>query len=701
MDMDLSAASEGLAHGYCLLWDQQLLWLHAVSDGLIALSYFVIPIALVRFIRRRPDVPFNSVFVCFCAFIVLCGATHLLGIWNIWVPDWWLTGTVKAATAIASVATAGLLIYLLPQAIALPSPAQLRAANAQLEAANAALRDEVAQRTAAQAALAAARAEAETMVEVRTAELATANASLRRSEMRYRAAVDATADFIWTVSPAGVPAANSGWAEFTGFSESELAVDRSHFVHPDDRDWVMRRWRHALESTERFDAQHRLRRPDGTWRHVQVTAVPVRDDAGRVVEWIGVHKDVSERIENEQRLRAMSEQLQQAQRLESVGRLAGGIAHDFNNLLTVITGASDALLHDLGPAHPSRVDAEDIVSAANRAAALTAQLLAYSRKQVLQARPVALDHTLAGLRDLLERLIGEQIRVEIMPSPAPAIVLADPNQLEQVILNMAVNARDAMPQGGTLTFEVAPVQMTEPPANEYFDLPPGDYVRLVVRDTGVGMDEGTRSQIFEPFFTTKERGRGTGLGLSMVYGIVRQSGGRIYVESQLGQGTRFTIFLPRSTAAVSDVSSNVVAPTIGGHGTVLVVEDAEDVRLFVVRMLQRAGYTVRAAADGIEAMALLARDASTIDLLLTDVIMPGMNGRELADRVVQDRPDIGVLFMSGYTDNAIVHHGVLDGRTPFIHKPFTTDELLAAVRRVLAERARPAGDARADGAHGA
>ena len=686
----MSLMIDGIAHGYCLFWDPALLWLHAGSDGIIAAAYFVIPVALVRFIRARRDLPFNSVFLCFVAFIFLCGATHALDVYNIWVPNWWLSGTVKAATAIVSVATAVLLMMLLPQAIALPSPAQLRSANDQLATANELLRAEAAAREEVTAALARAREGAEELVRVRTSELAASNTRLERSEARYRALVQSSADAVWTTAPNGEPTDVTQWSNFAGVSDASLSFGDSNVVHDDDRARVMQQWAQSLATEAPFDSQHRLARHDGSWRHVRVKAVPVRDARGHVLEWVGSHLDITTQVESSRQLAVLQEQLQQSQRLEAVGRLAGGVAHDFNNLLTVITGASTMVLDDMPHDHPSRCDVEDVVAAGTRAAALTAQLLAYSRKQVLQPHILDLNAILAEVHAMLRRLIGEQIHIDFITRADGWTVRADPSQLEQVILNLALNARDAMPNGGTITFETAQVTVDHDYSASHVGVTAGEYVMLAVSDNGTGMDDVTRSQIFEPFFTTKKVGAGTGLGLATVYGIVRQSGGHIYVYSELGLGTTFKIYLPRAEGSAT-VDTPIVGDALrhaGAGETILLVEDASDVREFVARVLTRAGYVVIKTDGPGAALAEIGRDGQRIDLLLSDVIMPGMNGRELANVVVQRRPEIAVLFMSGYTDNAIVHHGVLDPRTHFLHKPFSPDQLLQEVRRALRKEIR-------------
>jgi len=680
---------DGIPHGYCLLWNPNLLWLHAGADTIIAVAYFMIPLSLVQFIRRRRDVPFNAVFLCFGAFILLCGATHLLAVYNIWVPNWWLSGSVKALTALVSVATALILIRLLPQAIALPSPSQMKSANERLAGANVQLRAEALEREAAEKALSRANDDAEELVRVRTGELAQAKQLIERSEARYRALVNASADVVWTAEPDGHTLTFSEPWNDTFIALRTDVADRARIVHPEDRDEALAKWQHAIATGDKFESQHRLLAPGDVWRHVRVQAVPVRESDGTVREWVGSHLDVSAQVEASRQLEVMQEQLQQSQRLEAVGRLAGGIAHDFNNLLTVITGASTMVLEDMPRDNPSRRDVEDVVAAGTRAAALTAQLLAYSRKQVLQPQLIDVNLVLTDVQTMLRRLIGEQIVINVGTHAAGWLTVADPNQLEQVILNLALNARDAMQSGGTLTFETQQVLVSAEYSLAHLGVKPGEYVMLAVSDTGVGMDDVTRAQIFEPFFTTKAVGAGTGLGLATVYGIVRQSGGHIYVYSEPKLGTTFKIYLPRAEAedgsVVTRVSPRVTAA--GGGESVLLVEDALDVREFVARVLKRSGYLVQMADSPATAMQLLESSSTHYDLLLSDVIMPGMNGRELADIVVTQRPGIAVLFMSGYTDNAIIHHGVLDPRTNFLHKPFTPDQLLLEIRRALTDNA--------------
>src|SRR5947207_8550048 len=390
-----------------------------------------------------------------------------------------------------------------------------------------------------------------------------------------------------------------------------------------------------------------------------------------------------ERKRAEEALRQSEERLRQAQKMEAVGRLAGGFAHDFNNLLTVITSYSDLLPEDLGSDDPQRDDVVQIRKAAEGAAALTRQLLAFSRQQVLEPKVLDLKATIANTEKLLKRLIGEDVHLITALAPDLGAVKADPGQLEQIIINLAVNARDAMPTGGRLTIEAANVEMDEAYVRGHAPASPDRYVLLALSDTGIGMDEQTKARIFEPFFTTKEPGKGTGLGLATVYGIVKQSGGFIWVYSEPGRGTTFKIYLPRVDAPAEAGAAATPGDLPRGTETVLIVEDAAAVRAVMRHVLERQGYAVLEAASGAAALELAAGHAGPSHLLLTDVIMPGLSGRQLADRLTALRSDTRVLYASGYTDDAVVRHGVLESGIAYLQKPFTTESLARKVREVL------------------
>ena len=390
-------------------------------------------------------------------------------------------------------------------------------------------------------------------------------------------------------------------------------------------------------------------------------------------------------VERTGELRTSEEQLRQAQKMEAVGRLAGGVAHDFNNLLMVMRGYGELLLNRLDANDPLRRNAEEIQEAAKRATALTQQLLAFSRKQVLQPKVLELNAVVTEVEKMLRRLIGEDIELAATLDLALGRVKADPGQIEQIILNPAVNARDAMPQGGRLTLKTSNVTLDQAYARQHRGARPGPHVLLAVSDTGVGMDAETQSHIFEPFFTTKDAGKGTGLGLSTVYGIVKQSGGTIWVESAPGRGTTFEIYLPlvEKVAAGGELHPALPAPPPGGTETILVVEDEMSVRRLAAEFLGSNGHTVLEAQDGGEALQVCEEHRGPIHLLITDVVMPGMSGRELAVRLAGRRPEMKVIYMSGYTDDAIVQHGVLEEGIPFLQKPFSLDALARIVREGL------------------
>jgi signal transduction histidine kinase len=539
---DLFSSDGFMPHGHCYLWNPNMVRLHVISDAVTALSYTSIPLTLVYFARKRRDVPFHWMFWCFGLFIVACGATHYLEIWTLWNPTYWLSGVVKAITAAASLPTALLLVKLMPQALAIPTPSSLRAANERLKATTEELRS-------AQATL-------EKRIEERTSALREANEELTQ--------------------------------------------------------------------------------------------------------------EVSERRQAEEALRVSQTKLRHAQKMEAVGRLAGGVAHDFNNLLSVVLSYSDMLLERMAPDHPMFEELKQIEGAGVRAAALTQQLLAFSRQQVLQPKAVVLNDVIGGVDKMLTRLIGEHITIRTSLAPDLGLVHVDPTQMEQVIVNLVVNARDAMPRGGVIDITTANVD--------------SGHVLLTVTDHGEGMDAATLERIYEPFFTTKDLGKGTGLGLATVFGIVQQSGGRIDVDSAVGRGTTFRIYLPRISARTTETTDDAPQSAVAGTETILVVEDEAIVRDLVVQILERQGYTLLSASSGKEALELCERETRRIDLLVTDVIMPVMDGRELAERITALRPGIRVLLMSGYPNDVLRE---IDPDVQFLRKPIQPGPLAKRVREVL------------------
>jgi signal transduction histidine kinase/CheY-like chemotaxis protein len=397
-----------------------------------------------------------------------------------------------------------------------------------------------------------------------------------------------------------------------------------------------------------------------------------------------IRDEARERGRAEVALRATEEQLRQSQKMEAVGTLAGSIAHDFSNILSVVLGYTEAVLDAMKPDDPLRADVQEIAVAGGRARDLTRQLLAFSRQQVLEPKVIDLNEVFSAMLQMLTRLVGEHIELLFLPGEELGRVRVDPSQIEQVLLNLVVNARDAMPSGGTLTVETSSVVVDQEYADSHYGIDPGSYALLAVSDTGTGMDSATRARIFEPFFTTKEKGRGTGLGLSTVFGIIKQSGGTIWVDSEPGRGTTFKVYLPRVDAAASRVPS-AASPQVSVRGseTVLLAEDDAQVRALVSTTLRRHGYRVLEASNGNEALALAEQYAGGIDILLSDVVMPGMGGRPLWERLLPRRPRMKVLFMSGYTNDAIVHHGVKKAELAFVAKPIVPRALMLKLRQVL------------------
>jgi len=517
------------------------------------------------------------------------------------------------------------------------------------------------------------------------AALRAAQEGLLRSESNFRSLVTNAPYGICRCDARGhLVDANPALVTSLGYDSAADLIGRNlSTLYADGQQWfVLADQLRTQESFEGLTAE--WTRKDGSITAVRLSGRAIRDERKNVTFEIFT-EDVTER-------RALEQQLRQAQKMEAIGRLAGGIAHDFNNLLMVISGYSEFLLDRLGPDQALRGPAKEISSAAERATSLTRQLLAFSRKQMLTPKVIDLNAVVTENLKMLTRLIGEDIDLVMIPGAELGPVKADPGQIEQVILNLAVNARDAMPQGGRLTIETANVTLDESYARLHAPVQPGDYTMLVITDTGIGMDTETQSRIFEPFFTTKGT-KGTGLGLSTVYGIVKQSGGYIWVYSEPGRGTSFKVYMPHVTAeevaAVEKPAAPAVVPLETARETILVVEDEVNLRRLTRQFLENQGYTVLEAADGAEAAQICVAHQGIIHLLLTDVIMPGMNGRELAHRVSEIRPNMKVLYMSGYTENAIGHNGTLDAGITLLQKPFTLHALKAKVREVIDKTTLP------------
>ena len=511
-----------------------------------------------------------------------------------------------------------------------------------------------------------------------------ANRRLTESARRYRFLADAVPELIWTADPAGrVNYCNARWTAVTGLSPEQVEGDGWQTVlHPEDRGRTVTAWAAAVrDGAERFQCEHRLRGADAAYRWMLTTAQPYRDESGAILMWLGSSTDIHDRV-------AAEEQARQTHRLQAVGKLAGGMAHEVNNMMSVVLGIGELVLRSLGPHHPATADIEEMVKAGARATAVTRQLLAFSRQQVLTPVVIDVGEVVRSLTPALQRVLGADRRLEIVAGVLSWRVVADRGQIEQALVNLIANARDATTTGGVVVVDIGAADLTE------LDLRPGEgapgrYVRIDVRDDGTGMTPEVLARVFEPFFTTKAADRGTGLGLSLVDGVVRQSGGFVRLESGLGRGTTVGIFLPRVEAPVRSAEETPVAVPGGSGERVLVVDDEAALRSLACRVLEEHGYRVFQAPNGLAALGYLSAHPGTVDLVLTDIVMPWMNGLELAAGLSERAPEIPVLFMSGYADDEILRRGALPAGTSLIQKPVTAEALALAVRSALDRARRP------------
>ena len=515
-----------------------------------------------------------------------------------------------------------------------------------------------------------------------------AEEAIRRSEEKYRTILENIEDGYYEVDIAGnFTFFNDSICRIWGYPKEELmGMNNRQYTDQENAKKLFQAFNKVCRTGEPTkEVGWEIIRKDGTKRYIEASVSLQKNSSDKPIGFRGIIRDITERKRVEEERLALQEQFRQSQKMESVGQLAGGVAHDFNNLLTVITGYSDLILRRIDQNDSIRGDAEEIKRSAEKAASLTRQLLAFSRKQVLEPKVLDLNHLVANMHKMLQRLIGEDIELVTLLTKDLRSVKVDPGQIEQVILNLAVNARDAMPDGGKLTIETANAELDGNYARTHIGVTPGRFMMLSVSDTGHGMTPEIRERIFEPFFTTKEKDKGTGLGLSTVYGIIKQSGGNILVYSEPGQGTTFKIYLPMIEETTDSLGPSIVSTKpLEGSETVLLVEDEEAVRKLIHAILRNYGYKVLEAANGEEALRIAhEQPPQSIQLMLTDVVMPRMSGRELADCLKSVRPEMKVLYMSGYTSQAVVHHGVLDPATAYIQKPFTSDALASKVRDVL------------------
>ncbi|MFZ3209592.1 MAG: PAS domain-containing protein [Geobacteraceae bacterium] len=633
-----------MAHGFCFSWEPGLVWLHVVSDIVTGASYYAITFAMFYFAFKRRDLPFYSIFILFATFVVACGTTHFFAAYTIFNPIYWQEGAVKAFTAIISAASALLFIPLLPKAIALPS---LNKALEEIEDLNCTLEKQV--------------------VDLRESayrlQLAVASGHLGIWDWDFKSKI-----FVW----------DDRMLELHGITRDSFQGDIETWqkrVHPDDLDRSKEEIMAAIKGKKGYDSEYRTVHPNGEIKVIKTEGLVIRDADGSAVRMIGLCRDITEH-------RLLEEQLRQSQKLESIGRLAGGVAHDFNNILTVIMGYAEISVLQLPEGDPVKKNLQEIVKAANRSREITRQLLAYSRQQVISPKLVDLNALVMETEKTLSRLIGEDIILRFNPGNNLWMVKIDPSQFSQILMNLAINARDAMVRGGNLDITTANTHLDELYFKKYLDVKPGDYVQLTVSDNGDGMDRATLQHIFEPFFTTKEVGKGTGLGLATVYGVVKQNNGFIDVYSEPGHGTTFKLFFPR-IAEVCTPESIPNQEIVRSSAIVLLVEDDDAVRQLTAHMLEMTGYTVLLAETPQAALTICEKSDTCIDIILTDVIMPGMSGKAMQEKINAIRPGLKVLFMSGYTSDIIAQRGVLAEGVHFIQKPFNMNTLNAKIQETL------------------
>ena len=678
-----------MPHGYCLLWRPVVFWLNLVSDAIIAASYYSIPFVLLYFAMRRRDLVFRWMFVMFGIFILGCGTTHVMGIWTLWHPDYAVDGLVKALTALVSIATAIMLWPLVPQALALPSPGQLAQANRELNR-------EIGERRQAEAAVRQLNDELERRVQERTAELEAANERLRQeveerrraeerlgaSEQRYRQVIELIREALWIHCDGHVVFANNAAAQMFGAGSPAHLVGRPvmDIIDPRDRERAAERTKILIDARRQVPlTEMRLQRIDGRPLVTEIQAVPFDHDGRPGV--LAVARDITMRKDIE-------EQLRQSQKMEAIGQLTGGLAHDFNNLMMVVIGNLDRLDSALASNQSAREMAHSALSAALRGSELTRKLLAFARKQSLQSAVVDLNDLVAGMTSLLDRTLGEKIQVELGTAAALWPIETDPAQVESALANLAINARDAMPNGGKLTIETANASLDDAYARDNPDAAAGDYVMLAVADTGSGIAPEDLGHVLEPFFTTKGPGRGSGLGLSMVYGFMKQSGGHMKIYSEVGHGTVVRLYFPRSggVAAPTEAAEAPAPQEATSHGElILVVEDNADVRRTAVSQLRDLGYRTLEAANGKEALEKL-DGAQDIALVFTDIVMPGgMTGWELGTAVKAVHPDLPILYTSGFSETSVQDDRAHASARHFLPKPYRKRDLAQKLSQLLAE----------------
>ena len=683
-------SSAYMPHLYCYLGSTPLAWTHAIADSLIGLTYMAISGTLAYLLYRgKSDVPFHVIFLAFALFIIACGSSHIVEAITVWIPVYVLSALIKVITAIASLVTALMLPFFIPDILSLVQTARTSearrllleavlierdAAQQALKQSNAALEQRVLERTA-QITGAREGLEAEVMERRRNEEL------LRQSEERFGKAFRSNplAITISTEAEGRYLDVNEAFLQLLGYTRRDVIGDTAKelcfWVQPSQRIEMLRQLR---ESGMVKGLRTEYATSKGEIRQAELSAELIELEGQSCV--LATTRDITE-------TKRLEAQFQQAQKMEAVGRLVGGVAHDFNNILGVIIGYSDLPPGLIAPDSPVNQHFEQIKKASNRAVSLVRQLLAFSRQQVVFPKVLDLNAVVHNAIDMLKRVVPEDIAISFRPIIPVGNVYADPGQIEQILMNLAVNARDAISGGGKITIETGNAELDEHYVSQHPGSRAGQFVVLTVGDTGCGMEESLQSRIFEPFFTTKEVGQGTGLGLSTVYGIVKQSGGTIFVYSELGKGTTFKIYFPRVEQQEAKpeqlMQSQEETEFSTGSETILLVEDNEPLRELAVAILQGAGYRIIEAGDAETALDILRGSEPGIDLLITDVVMPGKSGIELLEQARVIDPKLHALFMSGYTGDQVASRGHVLHETAFLQKPFTRSSLLKKVRSAL------------------